>query len=386
MKQNKLQAGCVLAYSFLMMLILGISDGLRGVFLPLFEQTYELDSIRASLIIMCSYVGNLLFLFLGGRILDSVSKKRFLFAVTGIWMAALLFYIFTENYWVLLVCIVFSLGASTMLSTSLNVITPLFFTASAMYVNLFNFAQGVGLFAAQNVGGRFAEKMSGWHGWNAVLFGCGVLSLVLLTFIRFPKTAPAEKKTGAAAIFRNPAAKYLILLFGMYYIAEHGLQNWMVTYGSSYLGYTTQQAALYLSLFFGGITLGRLLFAPLVQKMGIFRSMAVFTVLGTVLYVAGVLMERSGIVLLCLAGLAFSILYPTLVLMVGNYYAPAENGTAVGMIAGISTIFDIVFNIGFGTLVEAAGFAVAIKVLPVSIAVFCAVYFVLQKRIKPLSA
>ncbi len=384
MTNDKTQKALVLLYCFLMMLILGISDGLRGVFLPLFERTYELDSIRSSVIIMCSYVGNLLFLLLGGRILDRMSKKRFLFALTFIWMAALLFYIFTEHYWILLGCIIFSLGASTMLSTSLNIITPLFFTASAMYVNLFNFAQGVGMFTAQNIGGRFAEHMSGWHGWNAVLLGCGVLSLFVLAGIRFPQTKPAEKKPSTMAIFRNPAAKYLIPLFGFYYIAEHGLQNWMVTYGSSYLGFSTQQAALYLSLFFGGITVGRLLFAPLVQKMGVLRSMAVFTVIGTLLYVAGILFERSGIALLCLSGLAFSIIYPTLVVVVGKYYAPEENGTAVGLIAGISTVFDIAFNIGFGTLVEAAGFAIAIKVLPVAMIGFCAVYLVMQKRVKPL--
>lgn len=382
MTNDKTQKFLVLIYCFLMMLILGISDGLRGVFLPLFERTYELDSIRSSIIIMCSYVGNLLFLLLGGRILDNMSKKRFLFALTVIWMTALLFYVLTESYRVLLVCIIFSLGASTMLSTSLNIITPLFFTASAMYVNLFNFAQGVGLFTAQNVGGRFAEQMSGWHGWNAVLLGCGVLSLVILALIRFPQTKPAAQKPSTLAIFRNPAAKYLILLFGFYYIAEHGLQNWMVTYGSSYLGFSTQQAALYLSLFFGGITVGRLVFAPLVQKMGVLRSMAVFTVIGTVLYVAGVLLERSGMVMLCLSGLAFSIIYPTLVVVVGKYYAPEENGTAVGLIAGISTVFDIAFNIGFGALVEAVGFAIAIKVLPVAMIGFCVVYLVMQKRVR----
>lgn len=384
MEKNRIQKIIIISYSFLLMILLGISDGLRGVFLPLFEQTYALDSIRSSIIIMCSYVGNLFFLFVGGRILDRVSKKRFLLAVTCIWMAALVFYVFTENYFVLLCCIVFSMGASTMLSTSLNLVTPMFFAASAFYVNLFNFAQGVGLFTAQNVGGRFAGNMSGWHGWNALLLGGGVISLLLLGCIRFPQTSPAEKKPGMAAIFRNPAAKYLILLFGFYYIAEHGLQNWMVTYGSSYLGFSTEQAALYLSLFFGGITLGRLLFAPLVQKLGIFRSMAIFTVIGTLLYAAGILLERSGIMLLCLSGLAFSVLFPTLVLLVSRYYSPEENGTAVGTITGTATLFDIAFNIGFGALVEAAGFAAAIKVLPASILVFCVLYFLLYKRVKPV--
>ncbi len=383
MKQNRMQTCLVVLYCALMMLMLGVSDGLRGVFLPLFEEQYALSSVQSSLIIMCSYVGNLLFLMIGGRILDRVSKKRFLLGVTCIWMTALLFYILTESYAVLLCCMIFSLGASTMLSTSVNIITPIFFTASAMYVNFFNFSQGVGLFTVQNVGGRFADRMSSWHGFNAILFGCGVLSIVLLCLIRFPEQKASEQKTSILAVLRNPAAKYLILLFGFYYIAEHGLQNWMVTYGSSYLGFTVERAALYLSLFFGGITVGRLLFAPLVQKMGILRSMAIFTVIGTVLYVIGILLEKQGILLLCLSGLAFSILYPTLVLAVSEFYPPEETGTAVGFTTGIAAVFDIAFNLGFGVLVDAAGFSAAIKVLPVSIVLFCIFYFLLQNRCKP---
>ncbi len=379
----------ILIYYILMMILLGASDGLRGVFLPLFEDTFTLTKTQSSMIIMCSYVGNLLFLFIGGYFLDRMSKKRFLCTVTFLWMAALLCYILTESYPVLLIAMVFSLGASTMLSTSLNVITPLLFAAPALYINVFNFTNGAGIFAAQNIGGQIADRMQSWHLINLVLLILGIIGLFFLSRIPFPEqeiTASHGIRStldSYRGILKNPACKYLICICGFYYVAEHGLQNWMVTYGNEYLGFTRERAALYLSIFFGSITLGRLVFAPLVQKLKPGKSIAIFAGVGASLYLVGILLERSGIVPLLLSGLAFSILWPTIVLIIGTYYPREQNGIAVGFITAIATLFDIAFNAGFGTLVERLGFAISIKILPLSAVLFFLLYVIMRRRTKP---
>ena len=217
----------------------------------------------------------------------------------------------------------------------------------------------------------------------------GIVGLFFLWRIPFPKQEVPENKgirgtmESYKNILKNPACKYLICICGFYYVAEHGLQNWMVTYGSEYLGYTRERAALYLSIFFGGITIGRLLFAPLVQKLNPARSIAIFAGIGAVLYLAGILLERAGIIPLLLSGLAFSILWPTIVLIIGTYYPRAQNGIAVGFITAVATLFDIAFNAGFGTLVEQLGFAVSIKILPLAALLFFLLYVVMRKRTKP---
>lgn len=379
----------ILAYYVLMMVALGASDGLRGVFLPLFEDTFTLTKTQSSMIIMCSYVGNLVFLLIGGYFLDRMSKKRFLCMVMLLWMAALLCYITTESYPILLVAMVFSLGASTMLSTSLNVITPLLFAAPAFYINLFNFTNGVGIFAAQNIGGKVADRMQSWHVINLVLLLLGALGLCFLHRMPLPKqNAPQPKEQGSTwaaykSILKHPACKYLICICGFYYVAEHGLQNWMVSYGGECLGLTRERAALALSIFFGGIMIGRLLFAPLVQKLTPGRSITIFAGIGAALYLTGILLGRSGIVLLMLSGLAFSILWPTIVLIIGTYYPAASNGVAVGLITAVATLFDIAFNAGFGTLVDHFGFARSIRILPLCAVLFFLCYVVMWRRTKP---
>ncbi len=379
----------VLVYYVLMMILLGASDGLRGVFLPLFEDSFALSKTQSSMIIMCSYVGNLLFLLIGGYFLDRISKKKFLCIVTLLWMTALACYILTESYLVLLIGMIFSLGASTMLSTSLNVITPLLFASPALFINVFNFTNGIGIFTAQNVGGRVATHMSAWHIFNLVLFALGIIGLLFLSRIHFPKQEGKQEKgfhntiSAYGNILKNPACKYLICICGFYCIAEHGLQNWMVTYGSEYLGYSRGRAALYLSIFFGGITVGRLIFAPLVQKLTPEKSILLFAGIGAALYIVGILLERTGIIPLLLSGLAFSILWPTIVLIIGTYYPRAQNGIAVGFVTAVATLFDVAFNAGFGTLVDKLGFAVSIKILPFSALLLFLCYVLMRKRTKP---
>lgn len=311
----------------------------------------------------------------GGRLVDRISRKKFMYGVMLLWMGALTAYLLTANYYALLVFMIFSLGASAMLSTTVNLLTPLVYAAPAFFVNFFNFLQGAGISTAQNVGGRFASSLSAWKGANLILLACGCVGLVLLWFVKLPQPKPdAGSAGGYGAVIRNPAYKYLFLLCGFYCITEHGLQNWLVTYGSDYLGYTVPQAARYLSFFFGGIMAGRLLFAPLVQKCGIMRSMRVFVAAAGVLYV-------SGMLLLCGSGLAFSILWPTIVLLIGRYYDPGLAGTATGFITGFATLFDVAFNACFGKLIDWLGFGTAIQILPVSMLLLCLSFFLLRIRV-----
>ena len=58
----------------------------------------------------------------------------------------------------------------------------------------------------------------------------------------------------------------------------------------------------FLSVFFGGITIGRLLFAPLLNKIGVMKSLLIFSSAAAVLYVLGIILGRTGIYLICAAG------------------------------------------------------------------------------------
>ena len=78
-----------------------------------------------------------------------------------------------------------------------------------------------------------------------------------------------------------------MLVFGFYFIAEHGVMNWMVAYGVDGLGLPQASAAKYLSVFFGGMMIGRLCLSPLVDKLGALKSLAAFGGVSCMLYLIG---------------------------------------------------------------------------------------------------
>lgn len=379
--------GLAFAFCGLIMTIIAVSDALRGVFLPQFRETFSLTESQGSRIIMVSYVGNLLFLSIGGYISDRVPKKRFIGGVIALWSAALAVYVFTENYYILMFAMMFSMGGSTMLSTSINLVTSVLFLSPAMMVSIFNFLQGAGITAAQNIGGRFAGDIANWHYVNLILLVLAAVCLVLLWRLDIPeeeKSADKDEKpkNGLLMIFGSPAGYLLIPICGCYFVAEHGMMNWLTSYGSEYLGYTVEQSAVYLSLFFGGITIGRLVFAPVIDKLGIFRCLMIWSAVGAAFYVAAIVLGKEALFLIGISGLGFSIIYPMLVMLIGKYYDPSVSGSVTGGVLSVATFFDIGFNAFFGKAVESFGYGISIMVLPVTALLCSVLIFVLKFTVR----
>jgi fucose permease len=372
------------------MIALGASDAMRGIFALIFESHFSLNNTQISMIVTVSYIGNLVFLLVGGKIADHYKKKTVSLVVMIIWGVAASLYVFTDNYYILLIGMFFTMGASTLMNTLINIMTPvLFATAPAMIINTLFFIQGIGTTGSQKLAGMYAEDITSWKVTNVILIIIAAIGVVLFSFttIQEPERKESHNQksiNGFKEVINNPAFVYLIVILGCYFVAEHGILNWFVAYAHNYLDLSITKASTYLSLFFGGITLGRLIFAPVVSKLGIQRSVTLFGGIASVLYVIGILLGLQGVMLLSIAGVAFSILYPTLIMMIQSYYDSSIISTATGTIISIATIFDIIFNIVFGRLVDRIGFAKGFMILPVTMCIFYITFIIFNKRVDVL--
>ncbi|MEG2545065.1 MAG: MFS transporter [Niameybacter sp.] len=368
----------------LCMVILGASDSMRGIFSLVFQQHFELSTTQLSLIVTVSYLGNLIFLLCGGNLLDRFNKKKVFLMTLGIWLVGTLLFVGGDSYILLLVGMFLCMGASTLMNTTINILVPVIFAASpGLIVNILFFIQGIGTSGAQNIVGRVAVDIVNWKMVNGVLLGGALIGMLILWFFNMPDVKGKEKVAiSYRRILQNPAFVYCILIFGFYFIAEHGILNWFLLYGIQGLGLEHDEAAVLLSIFFGGITVGRLIFAPVVQKLGIEKSILIFGSIGTLLYTVGIAGGSSTAIVLSVAGLAFSILYPTLVLMIQNYYPKDCIASATGMILCVATLFDIGFNLVFGKVVDEIGMRAAFYILLVSMVLFfvCLIFF--YKRVE----
>ena len=369
-----------------LMLGLGSSDSLRGIFSPVFQEHYSVGGRGLSMMVVISYVGNLLFLSVGGKMMDTFDRKKVAMGMLGIWMAAVLLNVLTDSYPMILLSMFLALGASTMLNTTVNLLTPMVCAGYAgMMVNIFFFIQGIGTSGSQFLLGRFAFSYDGWKMINGVLFAVGLVSLGLFTMVNLkpekikPKTIQKKKPQDmpGASIFW-----LLVLMMGFYFIGEHGIMNWMLTYCMNALQMPSHTASAYLSIFWGGMTVGRLVFAPVVQKLGVRKSLKYFGGAGTVLFVAGVLSGSKGVILLSGSGLLISILYPTMVLFFQQIYPVSVVATKTGAIISAATIADIVFNAGFGALSDSMGIQISFLILPVCMVLYYCFYLLLL-RVSP---
>ena len=369
-----------------LMLGLGSSDSLRGIFSPVFQEHYSVGGKGLSMMVVISYVGNLLFLSVGGKMMDTFDRKKVAMGMLGIWMAAVLLNVLTDSYPMILLSMFLALGASTMLNTTVNLLTPMVCAGYAgMMVNIFFFIQGIGTSGSQFLLGRFAFSYDGWKMINGVLFAVGLVSLVLFAMVNLkpekikPKTIQKKKPQDmpGASIFW-----LLVLMMGFYFIGEHGIMNWMLTYCMNALQMPSHTASTYLSIFWGGMTVGRLVFAPVVQKLGVRKSLKYFGGAGTVLFVTGVLSGSKGVILLSISGLLISILYPTMVLFFQQIYPVSVVATKTGAIISAATIADIVFNAGFGALSDSMGIQISFLILPVCMVLYYCFYLLLL-RVSP---
>lgn len=375
----------VLINFIIIMTLTGISDSLRGVFLPIFQSNFELSTTQSSLIITMSYLGNFLILLLGGYFIDKYNSKPVIMGILGIWIGALIVFITTNNYYFLLLGMFFCMGASTLLSTSINLVAPiLFVNTPGLIVNVLGFTQGVGTSGSQNIIGKYANGIGTWKVVNIGLLAIGLLTFITLFFLKIPeKEIHKEQKLNYKTITNNSSFIYFVFIFGFYFIAEHGILNWLVSYSNQQLEYSMSQSSTYLSIFFGGITLGRLVLSPIVDKLGVFRSITISTIIGATLYVSGALLGKDFIILLSLSGICISTIYPMLILMIRKFYPSYAIATATGTIISIATLFDIAFNMLFGIMVDSIGFKKSFLILPLSMIAFCFCYFLFRKNVSP---
>jgi Fucose permease len=366
----------------LLMAALGSSDSLRGIFTKIFQEHFQITTTQVSMIITVSYIGNLFFLFAGGGIIDRFDKKKIFMFFLILWTSCVAAFALTDNFYILLAVIFFCMGASTLLSTTINMFIPATFARSAgIAMNILFCVHGIGASLSQNLVGKYATGFSSWQMMNSGFVVVGIFISVMMLFFKIANSKEKkEDKKSYRYVMKQKEFPYLVLIFGLYFVVEHGIMNWLILYGTNWLEMSTERAAMYLSIFFGTLTVGRLLFSPVVQKLGAAKSISIFITGASILYVAGFLLGSKALFLVSLSGVFFSIIFPTMILLIQKCYTADCAATAVGCIVGVATVFDILFNAIFGKMVDTIGFGKAIFILPIGMVLYYVVYRVFLKR------
>lgn len=364
-----------------LMVILGASDALRGIFSPLFLSSFGFSVEQVGIIVSSSYLGNLVCLILGGVILDRLSGRRAFVIFVSLLALSELLLLLGNNYALILLGFFLTLGLSTLLNTTINLFSGEFSAAkSLMYLNILFFLQGIGTTLSQFVLTKFSSSRGAWN-ITLIIFASILIPLAFL----FSRTSFGEKdesvqeeegkEEGGSDIF---SIVLVILSLAFYLIAEHGVTNYIMIYGTEYLGLSSSSVGLSLTLFSLGIMSGRLLFSPLIDRVGPGR-MLLISLFTSSLALIGVFIFDF-IYLTLLSGLASSVVYPTLVNYVKKFCPRSVRARMTTRVVSISSIADILFNFLFGFIVTGCGYRIGVMLLPLFSLLSFVFFFLLTRR------
>ena len=358
------------AVSASLMVILGASDALRGIFTPLFTSVFGFSMSQVGFIVSASYLGNLICLLFGGMILDRIGRKKAMALFIIALALSEILLLFGNNYVLLVLGFFLALGISTLLNTTLNLLSDSFSaTKSLMLLNALFFLQGIGTSGSQLILSRYSSSVGVWNGTLIAMAVLLVpLALITMKLKDEGKAVSAETEEIKGAEKTEYGMIILIALtLGLYLISEHGITNYIIMYGTEYIGISAAAAGLALSLYSAGIMIGRLVLGTIVDKVGAEKMLFISLVGATIIATAA--FSLSVLPLLFLVGLAISIVYPTTVSLVRKH-APATLGARATTVAvSAASILDVIFNAVFGKAIDSFGYGSSMPVLCVALGI-----------------
>jgi fucose permease len=209
---------------------------------------------------------------------------------------------------------------------------------------------------AQNKG-RYLNFMAFFHGLSStispyyagLLLGAGVswrqvyqyplvavgLLLALGLFAPFPKPQ-VQNKSGMdfrsiGRVLLQPGIGWYFIVMILYVAAEIGVAAWLVTYLQRIHSLSVTQSSIFLSLYFAGLMVGRLLGSLFVERVGYLRSILIMATCATLCIAGGLFGPGNAYWLLPLTGLFFSIIFPTLTAAASDR-ATENVGTLMGLL------------------------------------------------------
>lgn len=242
----------------------------------------------------------------------------------------------------------------------------------AVRLNLINFFFSFGAIISPVVAGWL---LSHGLGWEIPYWWTGLLAIVAAGFSRYlPKTAQGEACQPLISLGRWPIGVYLsaVALFA-YVLSEVMVSFWLVSYLQQHLGLEITQSAVFLSIFWGTIAVGRFISGFLARWFAAVHMILAGSALAFLSF-AGLLLTSNvviSVILTACTGLGYSCLYASILTFGTQCVFPSPRVTtfyvSVGCAGGIlsylvSSMLNQLFSLQ-AAMVFAAGLIGAVFVL-----------------------
>jgi fucose permease len=324
---------------------LGLPDGLLGVAWPSMRGTFGVPLDALGALLTAFTAGYVISSFAGGRSMRAFGLGGLLALSCGATGLSLLGYAASASWWtVVTLALVAGLGAGG-IDTGINTYAAM--RHGPRLLNMLHACWGLGAAAGPAIMTAVLASHRPWQvGYVTVGVALTALALVFAATRRaWPaeggdqRQRPSEAAPSIAETLRQPAARLGVLLFVCYTGLELGVGTWAFTLLTEGRGMPPTVAGAWTSLYWVGLTGGRLLGAALVAHLGprlLLRAAMALLTAGLALFAAGLApsLDLAGLVI---AGASAGPIFPTLIAetpgRLGTRHAPNAVGFQIASAA-----------------------------------------------------
>ncbi|MBI9012225.1 MAG: MFS transporter [Clostridiales bacterium] len=377
-KSHKIYA---IVASFFVMLIMAITESIRGILIPTFKLDFNITNTQIGRFLFVSTLAYIVGTYFAGKVSRVMNQKQL--SIMGMIISGLGFFgtSFAQTYiHLVLGYVVLTIGIGFVV-LGLNTIVPAIKVVYiSVVINMLHFFYGLGATLTQRVAGYMIS-----HGvnWRHIFLGFTVLyviAIIVYSFVEMPKREITSRHLEMIHEYEKPLILMFCLGLGFYIAAEIQTANWLLNYLSEMYDYDADQASKYVALFFGMLAIGRLFGGYLLEKIGYLKGITICLFIALVTYSIG-LVNESTLLLLSLSGIFFSIVYPTAMLVIQKVFE--HNAMrVVSIVSMVASLVNMISGYFVGYLNDNIGVRLSYFSIPISLAIALSLFIAIGFEMK----
>ena len=330
-------------YSLLLVVIyiafigLGLPDSLLGSGWPVMHVYFDVPVSFMGIVSMIIAAGSVVSGLFSDKFVAKFGTRTITLASTLLTAAAMMGFSFATEFWMLLLLAVpYGLGAGG-IDAALNNFVALHYASKHMsWLHCF---WGVGAIVSPFVMG-YALANSVWND-GFFIVGCiqlGIVALLILTLPIWKKYKSVDtdkhKKIGIKNVLKIKGVPFVLIGFFCYCATEATAMYWASTYFVEAKGFDAEKAANLASLFYIGITSGRILSGFISDKLGdrklILVGIAVLST-GIVLLALPIKNDVLPIAAYIVIGFGCAPVFPSIIHSAPHNFGEENSGAVIGL-------------------------------------------------------
>ena len=362
----------LLAIIYLAFISLGLPDAVLGAAWPAMQQTLQAPVEDAGLVALVVSLGTVVASLMTVRGVQRLGIGLTVTASVALTGLALIGFAMAQTVWMLLVLALgLGIGAGAV-DAALNNFVALHYRAKHM--NYLHSFWGVGATTGPLI---MAHYMALSEGWRAGYWAMGLAQLVLVGVLlctlplwqrsaHSPKgPAPSFEQASPQGLLSNRQALRLkgvpvqMLVFFCYCSVELGTGLWAASYLILEKGSATAEAAFWVAMYYGGITVGRFLAGLLTPYLTEVRMIR----LGVALILGGALLmvlpgpswvAKGGLLMI---GLGCAPVFPTMLHLTPRRFGQPASQAIMGLSMATAYVGNMLVPVTLGFMLKATSFA-----------------------------